>query len=127
MARTALTVTTLTMAGLAPAPTTGQADGHFFANPPASSPYGSRQAIVTNNGAAARNITFQTGATVEGVPVEEVTISIPAGATRYFGPFTPRLFNRATTDPENPSTVYVDYDAGNETDLEIEIIEFPVT
>lgn len=129
MARTALTVQTLdpsSATGLTPAPTAGQADGHYFANAASNARYGTHFALVTNNGVASRDITFQTGATVEGIDIEEVTYAIPAGATRIIGPFTPRVFNRPAGGAD-PDTVYVDYDAGNEADLDIEIFEMPVS
>ncbi len=126
MARTELTVTTLTIAGITPSLTPGQADGHFFDNPPALTPYGGRFAMVENTGAAPRNITFQTGATVESQAVEEVVIAVAAGVTILVGPFTPKLFNRPAGGAD-PATVYVDYDGAAPTELSIQIFEFPVT
>ncbi len=129
MARIALTVQTLDSSvatGLTPAPVVGIADGHMFENPASNARYGTRFARVENTGVAARDITFQTGAKVEGVDIEDLTISIPAGEVRIFGPFSPRVFNQPTGSTD-PGYVYVDYDAGNEADLSIEVYEMPVS
>lgn len=126
MARTELTAQTIAIAGITPSATVGQVDGHFFDNPASNARYGTRFARVTNTGAVSRNITFQTGASVEGIGIEEITVAVPAGAVRIIGPFSTRTFNRPTggTDPD---TVYVDYDAAAPTELSIEIYEFPVS
>lgn len=121
MARTELTVQTLSTDGVTPAATAGTADGHFFSNPASSARYGNRLVRVTNGGVAGRDITFQTGGQVEGEEIEEKTITIPAGATRLFGPFSPRVYNQAD------GTLNVDYHAGNESDLSIEVYEMPVS
>ncbi len=129
MARTALTVQTLdpsSATGLTPSPTVGIADGHMFENTPSNARYGTRFARVENTGIAARDITFITGAAVEGEAIEDKTISIPAGAVRIFGPFSPRVYNQPTGSTD-PGYVYIDYDAGNEADLSIEVYEVPVS
>jgi len=126
MARTQITAQTIALAGITPAVTVGQVDGHFFANPASNARYGTRFARVTNTGAVSRNITFQTGATVEGIAIEEITVAVPAGSVRLIGPFSPRTFNRPG-DVADPATVYVDYDAAAPTELSIEIYEFPVS
>lgn len=126
MARTELTAQTITTAGITPSPVVGTADGHWFDNPASSARNGTRFVRVSNTGGVSRNITFQTGATVEGINIEEVIVAIPAGAVRLIGPFSPRVFNRPAggTDPD---TVYVDYDAAAPAELSIELYEFPIT
>lgn len=126
MARTAITAQTVAIAGVTPAETTGQADGHFFANPASNARYGTRFARVRNSGAVSRDITFQTAAQVEGHEITEMIVSIPAGESRVIGPFSPRVFNRAADEATDPNTVYVDYDAAAPTELHLELWEFPI-
>lgn len=114
MARTALTVTTLTRAGVAdPSATTGTADGHKVTND-------GRVFLEFNNAnASSRIVTIQTPATLGPFAVEDLLITIPGSASRFrAGPFETAYVNRAsgTTDA---GMFYLDYPAGQHTDITV--------
>lgn len=54
--------------------------------------------FVNSHASNAYTITFTTPATVDGVAVDNPTLSVPAGAgtRRKIGPFNPSLFNNAS-------------------------------
>ena len=116
MARTALTVNQIAIAGLVdPSATTGQADGHRIAND------GDVFLEFNNANASARIVTVQTPVTVSGYAVEDKAITVPGSASRFkAGPFTTSLFNRlaGTTDA---GSIYLDYPAGQETDITVRV------
>jgi len=85
MARGSIPVTAITRAGVAPpAETNGDATNNHTVNND-----GKVIILVRNsNGAStARTVTFRVNKTVDGQAVASRAVSIPAGASRYFGPF----------------------------------------
>lgn len=84
MARTAVPVTSFTRAGGAvPAPVTGDtANGHSIVND------GNTGVVVTNTGSTSHTVTINLFRTVDGQAVTPRIVSISAGETRAFGPFS---------------------------------------
>lgn len=114
MARTALTVHDVPIAGLAdPAATTGTADGHYFAND------GRVMLEFNNANASARIVTLQIPATLGGHAVVPQTITVPGSASRFkSADIQTAYFNRASGQT-NPGTVYLDYPTGQHTDITV--------
>ena len=114
MARTALTVHQIAIAGLAdPSATTGTADGHMIEND------GDVFLEFNNSNGSARVVTIQTPVTVQSFAVEDKAVTIPGSASRFkVGPFERGLFNRlaGTTDA---GSIYLDYPAGQHTDITV--------
>lgn len=111
--RALLTPTDITRAGVAvPAETAGvAADGHKFAND------GNVFLLVRNaSTTTARVLTVQTPGTVDGLAIADLTVSIPATLSRYIGRFPSGIYNQAD------GMVYVDYPAGNEADLKVQVL-----
>jgi hypothetical protein len=115
MARTALTVNAIVVAGLAdPAATTGTADGHKI-----TYPSGKVFLEFNNANASARVVTIQTPLTVRGYAVADESVTIPGSASRFkSGVYDTSLFNRlaGTTDS---GSIYLDYPAGQHTDITV--------
>ena len=119
MARTALTVNQIAIAGLAdPSATTGQADGHKFVND------GYTFLEFNNANASSRIVTIQTPATYQTYAVADATITVPGSASRFkVGKFDKGLFNRPSGDTD-AGYVYVDYPAGQETDITVRAYKY---
>ena len=99
MARAALTVQEISLTGLNPSYVAAEGDGNSFTN------LGDVFIHVKNASGGSITVTVQTPATVQGVAVEEVPVSVPASGERMIGPFPPSVFN------QSDATVYVDYSA----------------
>lgn len=114
MARTALTVNDVPIAGLVdPAATTGTADGHYFAND------GRVMLEFNNANASSRIVTLQTPATLGPYSVEDKAITIPGSASRYkVADIQTPYFNRPSGQT-NANTVYLDYPVGQHTDITV--------
>lgn len=83
MPRVAVPVTQITRAGVAPAAETdGDPVNHHVVNND-----GQVLLLVRNAGASARDITFRFASAVDGQAVTPRVVSVPASASRYFGPF----------------------------------------
>jgi hypothetical protein len=99
MARTALATQQVTPAGIVPAYTSANADGHSIANR-------GRTALHVKNGSGASiNVTLVTAATVGGRAVADDVVAIGAGAEKIIGPLDEAVFNQAD------GTVSVDFSA----------------
>ncbi len=96
MARTELTVQTISRAGLEAVYTTAIADGHKFVND-------GMMLVTLKNGATDKTITVQTAATVDGKAVADDSVTLTANEERDIGPFPPGIYNQ--TD----GMVYIDY------------------
>lgn len=94
MARSTLTVTTITKTGVAtPAETNGDAtNNHLLPND------GRTFLLVRNaNGAStARTLTVRLQGSVDGQAITPKTYSIPAAASRYIGPFDTSRYGTST-------------------------------
>jgi hypothetical protein len=97
MARTALAVQAITRAGLTPAYTAANADGHAIAND------GSTMLHVKTVGTAC-TVTVVTPGTVDGQAIADRTIALGTNTERMIGPFPPRTYNQ-------DGAVHVDFSA----------------
>ena len=114
MARTSLTVNALTLAGkkITGNTTTGTADGHDFVNT------GQEYVYVENtDGAATRDVIFKAQGNVDGADFSDETITIALSSWIIAGPFEPSVFNTS-------HKVQIDFDSGNEGDLETYVFSF---
>lgn len=99
MARTALAVQQIVDEGLAPTLTAANADGHSIQN----NGNGKAFAEVVNGGGASINVTAQTPATANGVPIADQVVAVPAGGRRFIGPWEGYPYN------QSDGTVYLDF------------------
>lgn len=88
MPKDSLSVQQSVTGGLNATYTAASVNGHAFDN-------SGRDVLlhVKNGGAGASVITFETGLTVDGLTVQDPTVSIPAGEERFFGPFPTSYHN----------------------------------
>lgn len=100
MARTALAVQQVERAGLEPAYTAANVDGHSIANT------GKEALHVKNDDASPINVTFLTPGTVDGQAVADRVQAVPAGEERIFGPFPKNIYDQPGTE-----VVHVDFSA----------------
>lgn len=110
MPRDLIPTNRITRRGLSAGATLGSANGGQFQN------LGRTVLRVTNTSDAAVTLTVPTIWSVGPLAVEDLVVSVPAGATRLIGPFPQWLFNQRGA---NASYVYIDYEAGNEAALEL--------
>jgi hypothetical protein len=95
MARTALSVQSITRAGLNPSYTAANADGHSISND------GKKTFLhVKNGGGGSVDVTVQTPGSVDGLAVADRVVAVPAGEERAIGPFPTAYYG---------STVNVDF------------------
>ena len=99
MARTSLTVQDIGLSGLTPSYSSANADGNSFAND------GDVFLHVKNGSGSDITLTIQTPAKVDGVDIEEVTVTVTAGSEEMVGAFPTTTFN------QSGGVVYVDYSA----------------
>lgn len=99
MARTAITAQTVTAAGLDLADEAANVDGNQFGWTPR------RLVRVVNGSAGEVTVTIPTPAQVAGLDVAERTVAVPAGGTRFIGPFPPSAYRQAD------GSVHLDYSA----------------
>jgi hypothetical protein len=112
MARTTLTVTAITDAGVAlPAATNGTVDGHMFTND------GNTVLEIKNNGAATRVVTIQLGGAYKGRNFEDQTVSLTTGQTKHVGVFDTSVYN--ITTGADKAKVYVDFPSGFESEIAV--------
>lgn len=100
MARTAITVTTVSRTGIAD-PTEETADvanGMSLENN-----VGVAILHVRNSGAVSRTITFVTPGTVDGLAVADLVITVDAGAGKWVGPFDSSVYNTSGNVLVDPS------------------------
>jgi hypothetical protein len=102
MARTALTVQTLSDVGIEPAYAAANAAGNMFPNT------GRSILHVVNGGGASIDVTVQSALQVSGLDLADLTVAVPAGEERMIGRLPVRTFNRAS-GVTDPNQVYVDY------------------
>lgn len=113
MARTAITVQTIAVTGLAPTyANADQANGMYFAND------GNVFLHIKNTNAATRVITVATPATVAGMAIAELTYTIAATTGDVMiGPFDTGVFN------QSGGIVHVDFSA--DTNVTVAAIKLP--
>jgi hypothetical protein len=84
----AITQTEITRAGINPEGVDqAAAVADYFANS------GKQMLYAKNGDASSKTITIATQQTVDGLAVEDLTVTIPAGETRLIGPFPPSVYN----------------------------------
>lgn len=88
MARTPLTPTKITVAGAAPVGVAAVADGHSVKNT------GREFVLVDNASGSTVTVTVVTPITVGGRAVADDAVSIPAGQSRYIGPWPIDVYNQ---------------------------------
>lgn len=110
MARVALTVTKITRSGAYLAPTAGTDQGQSFKND------GRTFLEITNGGDAPLDLTIVTTSTVLGLDVDDLAITVAAGAVVKAGPFPPSNFNNAGADA---GLAYINFPAASESDLSV--------
>lgn len=71
--------------------------------------------LVSNTGAASATVTVQTPATYDGLAVEDLAVSLPAGASKAIGPLRTETFGFPAGNP-NAGRAFVDY-TGTVADL----------
>lgn len=90
MPRIALPVTTIVRAGVTQ-PLQAMADltnGHTFVND------GRTFLEIQSTDASPRTVTFEAAFTQDDLPLEDLTVTIPAMGTKLFGPFSKTTFNQ---------------------------------
>lgn len=102
MARTALAAQKVTEAGLNPAYTAANVDGHSVSA-------GQTILHVKNGGAGSINVTIQTGKTVAGRAIADDVVAVPAGGERLIALNDRDLLGREV-EPDR-GLCYVDFSA----------------
>jgi hypothetical protein len=100
MPRTNITVVEVTRDGVAPSEVAGDVtNGNQF-------DHSARTFLRARNadGGSAHTVTIQTPGTVDSLAIADRTVSVPASATRYIGPFT-------NDYRQSDGKVYVDVDS----------------
>lgn len=102
MARSDVTTQPIVLTGLEPSLTAVTADGDVI-------DCGSVALWVDNGSESDVDVTVQTTATVDGLDVEDLVVTVTAGEQRLIGPFPVRTFGRTSGDDKGRA--YVDYES----------------
>lgn len=106
MARTALTVQTISRSGLAPSYSNGDAtNDHQFLND------GKTFVHVKNGGGSSITVTIQTPGSVDGLAVADRDVTVANGAEKMIGPFPTATYN------QSGGLVYLDLSADTSVTL----------
>jgi len=84
-----LTVQTVSRSGLQPSLAAAAGGGDSFANT------GNEFVYISNGGGGSITLTIVTQSTVDGQAVADRTVSVPAGESRFVGPFPTSHYNDA--------------------------------
>lgn len=101
MARASQTTQQITKTGLSPALASPAAGGDVIDT-------GRVFLRVDNTGTAAATVTVITPIEIDGLALEDLTVSVPAGATRLIGPLSPTTFGQPAGSAD-AGRAYVDY------------------
>lgn len=101
--RDSITPTSLSHSGVAQSLSAASGDGHKFANT------GEELVVVANDYTETVTMTVQTGGTVGGLAIADVTVALTAGQTKLVGPFNRTIFNQPGGSDYNQ--VYLDFNA----------------
>lgn len=104
MARTSVPTQQITRAGVAPALTGPPADGDIVDT-------GAVALWVDNGGAAPVTVTVPSPITYDGLDLEPLVVSVPAGGFRMIGPLPARTFAQPADAPVGANRALVDYSA----------------
>lgn len=101
--RASLTVTTIVPTGTTRSLSNVDGDGQKFENT------GQEFLVVTNDlsDSAIITITILTTADIDGFSIEDQAIQVAAGVTRYFGPFSEKIFSRKSGTDRGK--IYIDW------------------
>lgn len=118
MARSTLTATALSSAGVQPTPAAANADGYRLQND------GRIFLLVenTNGASAGADIVVATSITRDGLALPDRTITIAGTETHLIGPFSPDVYNRRVDT--DPGFVYIDF-GGAVADLQVQAFRIP--
>lgn len=116
MARVSVITQQVSRDGLAPALTAPTVDGDVI-------DAGRVALMVRNDGPSAHTVTVVSPVTVDGLAVEDLTVSVAAGETRLIGPFPVGTFGQPNGAPD-AGRVYVNYDAGSDVDVARGVVSF---
>lgn len=100
MARTALAVQQVERAGLEPAFTAANVDGHSIANT------GKEALYVVNEDVGSINVTVVAPGTVDGLAVADRVVAVPGGESRILGPYPKNVYDQPGTE-----VIHVDFSA----------------
>lgn len=101
MARTRQTTQQITKTGLSPTLTAPKDGGDVIDT-------GRVYLEVNNTGSAAATVTVITPIEIDGLKLEDLVVSVPAGATRKIGLLAPSTFGQPAGSPD-AGLAYVDY------------------
>ena len=101
MARTSIARQQVSDAGLVPAYSPANADGHAVENAG-----GKLVLCVRNAGEDDVTVTIRSGYTVGGLKLQDRVVTVPAGGNVFVGPLDPSIYNQPGT-----SQVWFDYSA----------------
>lgn len=108
MARTAVDTQPITRGGLTPGLTEPNVDGDAIAT-------GAVALVVDNTSGSSVTVTVLATARQDGLALEDLTVSVPAGDMILIGPFPRRTFGRPAGDQESGDDdrgrAYVDWSA----------------
>lgn len=93
--RDVITPTVLSFEGITQTLAAATGDGHAFANT------GETLVIIANAYTATITATFVTAREVDGLPVEDVDVTLGAGVTKIVGPFPTGVFNQTSGTYKN--------------------------
>lgn len=111
MARQAIAVQGISENGLNMAMSAANADGHMYPNS------GKEKVRVANGSGASIDVTIQTGATYRGLALADKVVAVPAGETRFIGPFDRATYNQPTG--ADAGKVYIDTSAQTSVTLAV--------
>ncbi|WP_329069005.1 hypothetical protein [Amycolatopsis sp. NBC_01480] len=116
MARQSVATQPITRAGTAPTAASPNADGDIVDTG------GTVFLLVSNTGAAPATVTVKTQATYDGLAVSDLTVALPAGATKAIGPLSSATFGFGPSDA-NAKRAFVDY-TGTPADIKRSVLSF---
>jgi hypothetical protein len=101
--RDMITPTNVVATGIAQSLSAASGDGHKFVNT------AKEFVIVTNDYTDTVTLTVVTGGTADGFAIDDVDVTIAAGATKLVGPFATAVFNQRSG--ADAGRVYLNWDA----------------
>lgn len=101
--RDVITPTVISDAGTTMTLAAASGDGHKFPNT------GREFVVVTNDYTATVTLTIITGGQAGGIAIDDVDVSLSAGASKIVGPFNPAIFNQ--NSGSDAGRIYLDWSA----------------
>ncbi|MEV6879111.1 hypothetical protein [Amycolatopsis sp. NPDC051128] len=116
MARQSVTTQKITRAGTIPTATSPNVDGDIIDTG------ASVFLLVSNTGGSMAQVTVQTQATFDGLPVEDLVVPLAGGVTRAIGPIHTGTFGFPEGDT-NAGRAFVDY-TGTPADIKRSVLSY---